>query len=269
MIRIIRNQLILIITLTLAPFYSWSKTTSEQPIQEASYYQELTDDDYFEDDDFETYESTNATAIYDPFEKYNRKIYAFNDVFDRYFLEHVARTYRVLPKPARTSVRNFLTNLSLPVSALNSFAQGRTDNGLATLSNFLINSTVGIIGIFDVAGEKGIGYQKEDFGQTLGHYGSKSGAYLMIPLFGPSSTRDFSGWIIDKTIDPLGFNMAQIGNKTNLVDDEYQFGLVVATGIDTRESLIDVLDGIRQDSFDPYATIRSAYLQKRDTEVKY
>lgn len=221
------------------------------------------------EEEFETYENADVKEIYDPYEKLNRKIYAFNDSFDRYLFEPISKAYRTgVPKPARNGIRNFLTNLSLPVSALNSFLQGKMDNGLATFSNFLINSTIGIGGLFNVAGEKEIRYKSEDFGQTLGSYGSGSGAYLVIPFLGPSSTRDFSGWLTDKAVNPLGLNAFNVGDKRNLMEIEYRIGLIVASGIDTRESLIDIIDDLRQDSFDPYATIRSAYLQKRSTDIQ-
>ena len=137
-----------------------------------------------EDAEFEAYENDGSEQnISDPYEGINRKVYAFNDVFDRYFLEHVARAYRKsLPESARDSVHNFLNNLSLPVSAVNSMAQGKVDNALATMSNFLINTTIGCLGLFDVAGKKGVFYKLEDFGQTLGHYGAGSGSYLMLPF---------------------------------------------------------------------------------------
>lgn len=221
------------------------------------------------DEEFETYEDEHSVKIHDPLEKLNRRIYVFNDYFDRYFLEHVAVFYRKkIPKDARNSIRNFLTNLSLPISAVNSLLQGKVDNGLATFSNFLINSTVGIGGIFNVAGEKGIRYKTEDFGQTLGHYGVNSGAYLMLPFFGPSTTRDLGGLAVDKSVGPLDFNLLQVGGDKNLIPVEYRIGLATVAGIDERESLIEIIDDIRIDSFDPYATIRSAYLQKRFTDIK-
>lgn len=263
--RLLKKLLPILVILQIIVPIAAKAQNQTLPLQKA-----MLDQDYYDEEEFESYESiSNTPQIYDPLEKYNRKIYAFNDAFDRYFFEHVAKLYRRgFPRPIRKSIRNFLVNISLPISAINSFAQGKTDNGLATLSNFIINSTIGIFGIFDVAGEKNIHYNKEDFGQTLGHYGTGSGAYLMIPILGPSSTRDFSGWAIDKSVDPLGFNLAEIGNDRDLVDNQYRIGLTIASGIDSRENLIDIIDSVRHDSFDPYATIRSAYLQKRKNEVK-
>ncbi len=220
-------------------------------------------------DQLEGYESENTVEIYDPLEKVNRKIYKFNDTLDRYVLEPVAITYRkTLHKEVRKSIRNFLTNLYAPFSALNSVFQGKPDNALASFSNFLINSTVGIGGIFDVASRKGIVYRKEDFGQTLGYYGLSSGAYLMLPIFGPSSSRDLGGMLVDKSINPIEFNLLEFGGESNLIDTEYRVALATLAGIDKRESLINIIEDIRKDSFDPYATIRSAYLQQRIAEIK-
>lgn len=223
-----------------------------------------------EEEEFAAYEQENPTIeIYDPLEKYNRKIYAFNDALDRYFLEHIAIAYRdSLPRKVRKSIRNFLTNLSLPISTFNSILQGKVDNSLATFSNFLINSTIGLAGLFDVAGEKGIRYDQEDFGQTLAYYGVETGAYLVLPILGPSSSRDFAGLIVDKSLNPIEFNILEIGGSENLIDANYLFGIAAASGVDTRESLIEAIRDIRKDSFDPYSTIRSAYLQKRSDNIK-
>lgn len=225
--------------------------------------------DFSDETDFEDYSNDHGSEVYDPLEKYNRKIYSFNDFLDRYLLEYVAKTYRKqIPKPARDSVRNFLDNLSAPVSAFNSFVQGKGENGLATFSNFLINSTIGLGGLFDVAGEKGIRYNHEDFGQTLGHYGVSSGPYLMVPFFGPSSPRDFGGIMIDQVISPASYNAFEVGGKNYLIGEKALAGITVMRTVDLRESLIEIIEDIRKDSFDPYATIRSAYTQKRNNDIK-
>lgn len=222
-----------------------------------------------EEQEFESYKPITTVKIHDPFEKINRKIFAINETFDRYFFEHVAKTYRkAVPNPARKLVRNFLSNLSLPISAVNSLAQGKIDNGLATFSTFLINSTIGIGGLFNVAQSKGISYHFEDLGQTLGYYNLDQGSFIMLPVLGPSTTRDFSGWVIDKAVNPLSFNALEIGGNHDLIDNQFIVTTSSLYSIDTRESLIDIIDDIRQDSFDPYATIRFAYLQKRAREIQ-
>jgi len=222
------------------------------------------------DDEFKEFETAIIKgSIDDPFEKYNRKIYKFNDTIDKYFFEHLARSYRkTIPKPARVSFRNFLDNLSLPLSALNSLAQGKLDNGLTTFSTFLINSTIGVGGFIDVARKKGLDYEREDFGQTLGYWGFSSDNFLMLPFFGPSNLRDFVGFSVDRTVDPLGFNVLQIGGDTNFIDGSKRIFNTVFKVVDNREELLDIIDNIRQDSFDPYATIRSAYLQRRLAQIE-
>lgn len=225
---------------------------------------------YADDDEFKEFESAIIKgSIHDPFESYNRKIYKFNDTIDRYFFEHLARSYRkTIPKPARLSFRNFLDNMTLPLSAINSIAQGKIDNGLATFSTFLINSTLGVGGFFDIARKKGINYEREDFGQTLGYWGFSSDNFLMLPFFGPSNFRDFVGFSVDRTIDPLGFNALQVGGDTNFIDGSKRIFNTAFKVVDNREELLDIIDNIRQDSFDPYATIRSAYLQRRLAQIE-
>lgn len=231
---------------------------------ESSNYQSLSDEVEF----VEFEKSFQKPKINDPYESFNRKVYKFNDVVDRYFLEPIAKTYRYsIPKIFRKSISNFTNNVSLPISAVNSFAQGKIDNGLATFSNFLINSTIGVFGIFDIAGEKGIKYKKEDFGQTLAYHNLPSGSYLMLPFLGPSTTRDASGMIFDKSIDIFGFNALQIGGSSDLIDSEYRIINSSLSIVNAREGLIEIIDGVRRDSFDAYSTIRSAYIQKRQSQI--
>jgi len=234
--------------------------------------QEYSENEFEEEflEDFEDFgNNSEKTDHNDPLEPLNRTIFVFNETFDQYFFEHVARTYRlVIPKKARSSIRNFLTNLSKPVSFANSVAQGKLDNSLATLSSFLINSTVGVFGLFDVADSNGIKYEQEDFGQTLGYYGINSGIYLVLPFKGPSSLRDSSGLLADSLISPIGFNSLQFGQKEDFIDDDTRIGIGVMSAVDTRESLIHIIDDIRKDSFDPYVTIRSAYTQNRVDKIK-
>jgi phospholipid-binding lipoprotein MlaA len=220
--------------------------------------------------EFSKFESEiNKGSIHDPFENFNRKVYKFNDTIDRYFIEHVARSYqKSIPKKARTSIRNFLDNLALPISALNSFAQGKVDNGLATFSSFLINSTIGLGGFLEIARAKGINYEREDFGQTLGYWGVGSKNFLMLPLFGPSNARDLSGFIFDRSIDPSGFNVLKIGGNSDFISNDYRIFSTAIKTIDNREELLDIIDSVRKDSFDPYATIRSAYLQRRLAQIE-
>ncbi len=220
-------------------------------------------EDYFEID----IKSKNNQAS-DPFEKINRKIFTFNDYIDRYFLEHIAKGYRkYLPKIFRNVIRNFITNISLPLSITNSLLQGKVENSLSSSSAFLINTTIGIGGLFDIANNKGIKYNREDFGQTLGRYGFPNGPYLMLPLFGPSNLRDFSGWVINKSIDPFNLNLLRIGGDYNIISNNLRSSFSSISVIDGRESLIKIIEDLRSDSFDPYSTIKSAYTQRRNSEI--
>lgn len=224
--------------------------------------------DDLDDSEFEIDSVQSTAQPSDPLEKYNRKIHNFNEHFDRYFFRHIALAYREsLPNQVRKSIRNFITNIYLPISFVNSLAQGKIDNSLATFSHFLINTTLGVGGLFDVASKKQIRYNQEDFGQTLGHYNFGAGAYLVLPFLGPSSTRDFSGMIVDKSVNPLDFGLIEFRGE-EFLDPDYRFALSGVNAVDKRESLLDLVDDIRKDSFDPYATIRSAYLQKRLNDIQ-
>lgn len=225
----------------------------------------------FDDEEFDDFAdlTTSKITIYDPFERVNRKIYAFNDGFDRYFFQYIAKGYHIaVPQKIRFSLHNFLVNLTLPISGINSALQGDVDNSLATFSNFLINSTIGLGGFFNIAQKKGIEYRSEDFGQTLAHYNIGNGAFLVIPILGPSTTRDFAGWAVDRAIDPTGLNGLEIAKDKKMMNDDNRLAVNALSAIDTRERLIDTIDSLRKDSFDPYATLRSAYLQGREAKIK-
>lgn len=223
------------------------------------------------EEDPENFSFTNSSSdveIYDPLEKVNRKIFAFNEVFDRYFFEHVARAYHnYVPDPVRISIGNFLHNLSMPLVVVNSALQGNLDNSMASFSTFLINTTIGVGGLFDVAKSKDIKYRREDFGQTFAKYKVGQGPYLILPFLGPSDLRDATGLVVEKIVDPLSFNILEVGGNTKLVSSETSFAIAGTTAVDTREGLLDVVDDVRKNSFDGYATIRSAYIQKRNSLI--
>jgi len=202
--------------------------------------------------------------IYDPYEKYNRKIYIFNEKIDIYFFEKIAQAYRFsIPKPARISVNNFFNNLYSPISAINSLSQGKIDNSLATFSSFFINSTLGCFGLFDIAKKKNINYQKEDLGQTLAHYGLKSSPYLVLPFLGSSTGIDFLGSTTERLINPLGFDIF----NTNSLSSTTRIFTNSTNLISNREELLDIIKEMRKNSFDSYAVLRAAYLQKRKNQI--
>lgn len=203
----------------------------------------------------------------DSFEIFNRKMYIFGDRIDRYLINPVVKGYRkITNRPVRESVNNFFTNLRVPVYTVNSVLQGNGKQALDNTSSFIINTTAGGVGLFDIAGNKwDIRRSKEDFGQTMGRYDVPSGPYLFLPILGPSTMRDFPGRIVDKFINPI--NNAR---DDGLLDNDSTARTVIAVGtiFSQRDQIHDVLNEVRETSFDPYSTIRSAYLQKRQKDVR-
>jgi phospholipid-binding lipoprotein MlaA len=200
----------------------------------------------------------------DPIEPFNRTMYAVHQGIDRVILRPVAVAYRdVVPQPVRTGIRNVLGNLRTPVILANDMLQGEPRRAGDTLGRFLINSTLGLGGIFDVAGNQfGVKGHSEDYGQTLAVWGVGEGAYLFIPVLGPSNPRDLTGFGLGIASDPLTW----VGQGVAVdVLTGTRAGMTV---VDTRESLIEVIDIVNTESLDSYATLRSAYRQRRNAEIR-
>lgn len=195
----------------------------------------------------------------DPFEGTNRFFFDVNQVLDEVLLRPVAIGYRwITPEFARDGVRNFMNNLNSPVIFANDLMQGEGDRAGDTLVRFGINSTIGIGGLFDVAKELGHPYHDEDFGQTLAVWGVDEGPYFYFPLMGPSTARDFTGFVVDRGLDPLTY--------VNWGDDDLEYVPIARTVlnvIDLRARNIETLDDIERSSVDYYASIRSLYRQSR------
>ena len=191
----------------------------------------------------------------DPWEGFNRAMFNFNDALDRAILKPVAQGYRyVMPDIAERGVHNFFENLGDVVTMVNNLLQLKPVEAVQDLSRVVINTTIGIGGLIDVASAMDIPKHDEDFGQTLGAWGVDSGPYLVLPLLGPSSLRDGVGRIPDTMIDPLN----------QVADDETRTALWVGKVIDKRADLLkreSVITG------DRYIFIRDAYLQKREFDV--
>jgi phospholipid-binding lipoprotein MlaA len=199
----------------------------------------------------------------DPLETLNRFIFAFDLTLDVFILKPVAATYRFMaPMVVRDSVRNVLRNLRTPVVLANDLFQGEMDRAEDTTMRFLINTTVGLLGILDVADGWGYPHHDEDFGQTLAVHGSGEGFYLVLPLFGPSSVRDGVGLLVDTFLDPLTY-VGQIYD----VDNELMARTVV-DGVDERSRNIETLEDLQKDSIDFYARIRSLYRQTRANDIR-
>ena len=206
--------------------------------------------------------AADAAEISDPLEGVNRGVFAFNDAVDRAVGRPIAQGYRaVVPKPARTGVRNFLSNLRSPIVLANNVLQGDVEGSGKTLLRAVVNTTVGVGGLFDVAGHEGVKDDPEDFGQTLAVWGAGHGPYLVLPLLGPSSVRDATGMMVDSYADPLRLYLYNTDNEG------WHYARIGATYVDKREELLDVLDDLRKNSFDYYAALRSVYVQRREALV--
>ncbi|MCD9029045.1 VacJ family lipoprotein [Luteimonas sp. BDR2-5] len=195
---------------------------------------------------------------YDPWEPLNRKVFAFNSAVDRGFAKPLAKVYaRVVPRPVRLGVTNFFSNLGQPVSALNALLQGRPKAAGQSLARFVVNSTLGIGGIFDPATDADIPHADADFGQTLGVWGWRNSRYLELPLFGPRTLRDGFGLVGDAPLSPL----------RQVSDDPVRFGLQGLQLVDLRTRLF-VVDSMREGATDEYALIRDAWMQRRAYQIE-
>ncbi len=199
-----------------------------------------------------------GNVIYDPYEDMNRRVMAFNLAVDHTVINPAIKGYRVaIPQPARTGLRNFLRNLRTPVDLLNQVLQGDVEGSGNTALRAAINTTVGVGGLFDVAGHEGIKYEPEDFGQTLAVWGVGHGPYMVVPFIGASSMRDYGGFFADSMVDPLGWYLHNIDEEGIALA---RFGI---SYFDLRESLHDTLTDLERNSFDYYAAVRSTYYQHR------
>lgn len=198
----------------------------------------------------------------DPLEPMNRYFFELNYAADELLFKPLAGWYYVaLPDFAQDGVRNALRNVRSPVVLANDLFQGETERAGITFGRFLVNTTLGLGGLFDVASRMGLEYHDEDFGQTLAVHGVDEGPYLMLPLLGPSNPRDAAGRIVDMLFDPLTY-IGYFGGVDNI-----GLGAGVVEGLDTRARNLKTLDEIRKGSLDYYATFRSLYRQRRADEI--
>ena len=212
-----------------------------------------------EPDDFET--SKVEDEIYDPIEPINRAIFSFNNVADRVILEPIAKGYKKLPSPVQSGLSNFLSNLRTPLVVVNQILQGQGENAVQSTGRFLVNSTAGIFGLFDVADRIGLEEKEEDFGQTLATWGVGDGFYIVLPLFGPSNLRDTTGMVMTMITDPMNAYFVSEGEAW-LVPMR-----TAANAVDQRSKIIDEVNALRDNSVDYYAAVRSSYYQNRKAAI--
>nr|MBT6354050.1 VacJ family lipoprotein [Pelagibacteraceae bacterium] len=217
------------------------------------------DDVKTDSDDFET--TVYEDEVYDPFEGVNRAIFSFNNSADKVVLEPIAKGYKKLPPPIQSGVGNFINNLKLPLAAVNQLLQGQGKNAMESTGRFLVNSTIGIFGLIDVADDIGLNQKEEDFGQTLATWGVGDGFYIVLPLFGPSNLRDTTGMLMAMMTDPINAYSASQGEAWAIPMR------TAANAIDQRSQIIDEVNALRNNSVDYYAAVRSSYYQNRKAAI--
>ena len=194
----------------------------------------------------------------DPWEGYNRAVYAFNDGLDTVLLKPAAQAYdAVVPEPVDRGVGNFFANLGEVGNFANALLQAKPGESARALARLAINSTVGLLGLFDVATELGIERGEEDFGQTLGAWGAGPGPYLVLPVLGPSTVRDGLAAPVDFLSGPTGW----------LDDPAARNAALAVAGVDARADLLETEEAVEELTADKYALMRNAYLDRRDYEV--
>lgn len=197
----------------------------------------------------------------DPWEGFNRKMFAVNDAVDGALIVPAARAYRaVTVKKQRKGIRNFLANARTPVIFVNDILQGEFKRAGTTMGRFVVNTTIGFGGMGDPAERLGLEQHSEDFGQTLAVWGAPSGPYLVLPFFGPSTLRDGFGAGVDTAIDPLTWVRTDAASLT-------RYTRAGVTALSLREPLIEPLAQIEENSLDFYSSVRSFYFQSRQREI--
>ena len=212
--------------------------------------------------------SKNKTGqVKDCFEKLNRGTFALNQGLDKAILKPVAKAYRALPSPVRNGTSNVLVNLSALITIPNNVLQGDIEMAGINTGRFIVNTTVGILGIFDVAKKIGFSeYEKEDYGQTLGAWGVGAGCYLVLPVLGPSTIRDTAGSFMNIVGGDPYYNISTHSNNEYLDRSDYMLTKTL-TGIDFRAKNLETIDNLEKNSMDFYASVKSLYIQDRQRKV--
>ena len=212
--------------------------------------------------------SKKSKPVKDCFESINRATFAVNKSLDRIIFEPVSKLYRFLPSPIRAGTGNALNNLSSLVTIPNNILQGEFKKAGINTGRFALNTTVGVLGIFNVAKRMNFPeYEKEDYGQTLGVMGVGTGCYVVLPVIGPSTVRDTVGSFANLLGGDIWYNVT-VANNTQHVSDSDYWASRVSTGIDFRAKNIDSFENLEKNSMDFYASVRSLYLQDRQRKIE-
>ena len=215
-----------------------------------------------------SYSYGEEKEVKDCFEKINRATFAFNMALDKVLFRPVAAGYRKLPSPVRTGTSNVLNNLSNLVTIPNNILQGDLKAAGNNSIRFIVNSTIGLVGIFDPANAMGFEkLEKEDFGQTFGAMGIGEGCYLVLPVIGPSTVRDAVGSLVSMSGGDAWYNVTVKNDTQYLKESDYYF-TKLGEGVDFRAKNFESYDSLKKTSVDFYATVRSLYLQDRERKIK-
>ncbi len=208
------------------------------------------------------------TEINDCFEKVSRGIFAFNQVLDNIIFKPLAKGYRIFPQPIRSGTSNVLSNLGSVVTIPNNVLQGQFRDAGVNSARFVINSTLGVAGIFDVASYYGLQKRdKEDYGQTLGVWGASPGCYFVLPVLGPTTVRDSLGSLVNMVGGDAWYNVTVV-NDTQYFSEADFYASRLLDGIDFRAKNLESFDSLEKNSVDLYASVRSLYLQDRYRKVR-
>ncbi len=205
--------------------------------------------------------------VKDCFETLNRGTFALNQGLDKVIFKPVAKAYRALPSPVRTGTNNALTNLSSLVTIPNNVLQGELKTAGVNTGRFIINTTIGIFGLFDVASKMGFSeYEKEDYGQTLAVWGVGPGCYIVLPILGPSTLRDTAGSFVNVMGGDPYYNVSAHGNNEYLDKSDYMLTKTL-TAVDFRAKNLETFDNLEKNSLDFYASVKSLYIQDRKRKI--
>jgi phospholipid-binding lipoprotein MlaA len=210
----------------------------------------------------------NSGDVKDCFEGLNRATFSLNQGLDKAIFKPVARGYRKLPSPIRSGTSNALENISSLLTIPNNILQGEFKKAGINTGRFAVNTTVGILGVFDVATKMNFPeYEREDYGQTFGAWGIGAGCYVVLPVLGPSTVRDTFGSFMNVLGGDPYYNLSVHGNNQYLDQDLYMTTKIIS-GIDFRAKNLETIDNLEKNSMDFYASVRSLYLQDRQQKIR-
>ena len=213
-------------------------------------------------------ENEEPQKIKDCFEKLNRVTFSLNQSLDKAIITPIAKGYRKLPDPIQKGTSNAVKNLSTLITIPNNVLQGDVKSAVINTGRLVVNSTIGLLGIIDVANKMGFPkYVKEDYGQTLGAWGVGPGCYLVLPVLGPSTVRDTAGSFANVLGGDPWYNASVQGNNEFLSESVYLTSKALS-GIEFRANNIESLDNIQKNSVDFYASVKSLYLQDRENKIE-